>query len=171
MTPLTKTLAAPAIAALLCTPFVAGAQVGAQTQWGTYVGASVGEPDFGELGVKVFGGQQFHPNIGWEAAFTQFLEDKTPSPFGDTSTEFWGVSGSVVGILPLQNNFSLFGKLGLIYGRERIRRAGVERTEGETNPLLGVGLHYQATSNVGFRAEYEDFDQGNLLSAGITYRF
>jgi hypothetical protein len=139
--------------------------------WGNYIGAALGNPDFGEIGLKVFGGQQLHPNFGWEAALTNFSRETIRTPGGDDESEFWGVSGAAVGILPLPNRFAVFGKLGLMFGRERVRRSGVRRTDSELNPLFGIGGSYHITPEIGVRIEFEEFGQGNLLSAGVTYRF
>jgi OOP family OmpA-OmpF porin len=147
------------------------AQAQARSDWGNYIGVGIGEPDFGDVGLKVFGGQQLHPNFGWEGAYTKFVKEKIRTPFGERSTDFWGLSAAAVGIIPLPQNFSVYGKLGLMYGRTRVRVGGVSTTDGDFNPLIGVGGRYQLTPQVAFRLEFEEFDQGNLLSAGVTYRF
>lgn len=144
----------------------------AASDWGTYAGAAVGDPDFGNLGLKVFFGQQLQRYFGWEAGLTRFLRDVDATPFGDVKTDFWGVSGSAVGILPVTGEFSAFGKLGLMAGRKRIRGgAGGDRTENELNPLIGIGARYQLTPRAALRAEYEAFGQGDLISIGASYRF
>lgn len=163
-------IAALATAALLgIAPIAAQAQ--ARSDWGNYIGVAIGEPDFGDVGLKVFGGQQLHRNVGWEAAYTKFVRERIRTPFGERSTDFWGLSAAAVGIIPLPQNFSVYGKLGLVYGRTRVRGGGSSSTDGEFDPLIGIGARYQATPQVAFRLEFEEFDQGNLLSAGITYRF
>lgn len=158
-----------AAAVLSAAPVAAHAQ--ARSDWGSYLGAGIGEPDFGDVGLKVFGGQQLHPNFGWEAAYTKFVKEKLRTPFGERSTDFWGLSAAAVGIIPLPQNFSVYGKLGLIYGRTRVRVGGVSTTDGDFDPLIGIGGRYQLTPQVALRLEFEEFDQGNLLSASVTYRF
>jgi len=144
----------------------------AGSDWGTYVGAGIGDPDFGNLGLKVFFGQQLHPYFGWEAGLMRFLRDVDSTPFGDVRTDFWGLSGAGLGILSFSPELSAFGKLGLMAGRKRIRGgAGGDRTDNELNLLLGVGVRYQITPRAAVRAEYETFDQGDLVSVSATYRF
>jgi len=143
----------------------------AGSDWGTYVGAGIGDPDFGNLGVKVFFGQQLHPYFGWEAGLMRFLRDVDETPFGDVRTDFWGLSGAGLGILSFNPDLSAFGKLGLMAGRKRIRGAGGDRTDNELNLLLGIGVHYKLTPRAAIRAEYETFDQGDLVSVSATYRF
>lgn len=139
--------------------------------WGNYVGAAVGVPNFGDLGLKVFGGQQLHRYFGWEAAVTRFAHEVESTPLGDVRTDFWGLSGAAVGILPVNADFSAFAKLGLMAGRKRIRGPGGDRNDNDLNPLIGVGARYALTPRAAIRAEYEDFDQGNLISVGVTYSF
>ncbi len=144
---------------------------GGAYDWGNYVGVSIGDPDFGDLGAKAYVGQQFHPNIAWEASYLKFFEDEVRGPFGTSRADFWGLSGAAIGILPLQQGFSVFGKLGLVYGRARVRVNNFEVKDSDTNLLIGVGGRYQLTPRVAIRVEFEDFDQGDLFSAGVTYRF
>jgi opacity protein-like surface antigen len=168
-----KTLAVAVVsAAFVVSAGTAQAQQPASAhEWGSYLAAGVGEPEFGELGLKIFGGQQFHPNLAGEVGFMHFIDDSTPTPFRDVKTEFWGLSAAAVGILPLQPGLSAFGKLGVIYGRARIRTPTGTRRDSEFNPLIGIGVQYQLTPRVGVRVEFEEFDQGNLLSAGAAFRF
>jgi len=139
--------------------------------WGTYVGGAVGVPDFGTVGLKAFVGQQLFPYFGWEAALTQFVRDVETTSTGDVRTDFWGVSGAAVGILPFNKDFSGFAKLGLMAGRKRISGPNGEITDNDVNFLLGIGGRFALTPRVALRAEYEDFHQGNLVSVSVTYKF
>jgi len=139
--------------------------------WGNYFGAALGVPDFGDVGLKIFGGQQLHRYYGWEAAVTRFAREVQSTPLGDVRTDFWGLSGAAVGILPVNNEFSAFGKLGLMAGRKRVRGPGGDDNNNELNLLLGVGARFALTPRAAIRAEYEDFSQGNLVSVGVTYKF
>lgn len=148
------------------------AQLRAQgTDWGNYIGASAGVPDFGDVGLKIFGGQQLHKYFGWEASIVRFVREVESSPGGDVSTDFWGIGGAAVGILPVSNEFSAFGKLGAMAGRKRIRGPGGDRNDNDLNLLVGIGARYAITPQVAIRAEYEDFNQGNLISVGVSYKF
>jgi Outer membrane protein beta-barrel domain len=162
-------------ALVVCCLGLLGAPAFAQSvsgsDWGTYVGASAGIPDFGDLGVKVYIGQQLHPYFGWEAGVTRFAREIESTPFGDVRTDFWGVSGALVGILPVNGEFSAFGKAGVMAGRKRVRGPGGDDNHDQLNLLVGVGARYALTPRAAVRAEYETFDQGNLISVGATYRF
>lgn len=159
-------------ALLATTSGMALAQSASQdTPWGNYVGAAAGVPDFGDVGLKAFGGQQLHRYYGWEAAITRFAREVENTPFGDVRSDFWGLSGAAVGILPVNNEFSAFAKLGVMAGRKRVRGPGGENTDNDINLLVGIGARFALTPRAAIRAEYEDFNQGNLFSVGVTYRF
>jgi OOP family OmpA-OmpF porin len=159
-------------ALLLCCLSALTAPAAAQGfDWGNYIGASVGVPDFGDVGLKIFGGQQLHRYFGWEAAVTRFAREVESTPFGDRRTDFWGISGAGVGILPVNADFSAFAKLGLMAGRKRTSGPGGDNNDDKLNLLFGVGARYALTPRAAVRAEYETFDQGNLISVGVTYKF
>ena len=161
---------------LLCLLSALAGTASAQTSmrdlpWGNYIGTSLGVPDFGNVGLKIFGGQQLHRYFGWEAALTRFGSETEATPFGDVSTDFWGISGAAVGILPISNQFSGFAKLGLMAGRKRVHGPAGDTNDNDLNFLLGIGARFALTPSVAIRAEYEDFNQGNLISVGVSYRF
>ncbi|HTT12635.1 MAG TPA: outer membrane beta-barrel protein [Burkholderiaceae bacterium] len=163
-------------ALLLCCLSALGGPAFAQSAaagpgWGTYVGGAVGVPNFGSVGLKAFVGQQLLPYFGWEAALTQFVREVETTATGDVRTDFWGLSGAAVGILPFNKDFSGFAKLGLMAGRKRISGPSGDITDNDLNFLLGVGARFALTPRVGLRAEYEDFHQGNLFSVAVTYKF
>jgi OOP family OmpA-OmpF porin len=105
----------------------------------------------------------------------------------------WQVNGwtmDAVGLLPFQN-FSLFGKLGLLYSTAKTLRTatgGVPLAPGfaspkksEFNPHWGLGASYDFTRSLALRAEYEvahkvgneKTGEGNvdLASVGLVVKF
>lgn len=165
-------LSAAALGCMVAFSAPAFAQFGAQgSDWGTYVGASAGLPEFGDIGLKVFVGQQLHKYFGWEASIVNFVRQVDSTPSGDVRTDFWGASGAATGILPVNAEFSGFAKLGVMAGRKRIRGPGGDRNENDLNLLVGIGARYALTPRAAIRAEYEDFNQGNLISVGVSYKF
>jgi len=161
-------------AILLCCASVLSGGAFAQSSgpgWGTYVGGAIGVPNFGNVGLKAFVGQQLHPYFGWEAALTQFVREVESTPAGDVKTDFWGASGAALGILSFNQQFAGFAKLGLMAGRKRIRGPNGDITDNDLNLLLGIGGRFALTPRFALRAEYEDFHQGNLFSVSVTYKF
>jgi len=101
-----------------------------------------------------------------------------------------GVNIAAVGILPLGESFSLFGKLGFIDAKVETSvsangpggsaSGSVSSTKWKNN--WGVGATYNVNKQLGVRVEYEQFNKlgdsnttgeadVNLLSAGVVYKF
>lgn len=78
---------------------------------------SSGTVDGEDTGFKLFGGYQFNRNFGFELAYldlgkASYTGDLGGAPVTGGSLENTGFNFSVVGTLPLTQNFDLFGKLG-----------------------------------------------------------
>lgn len=151
--------------------------------------------DDDSTGWKVFGGYQFSKNLAVELAYTKlgkFSFDATvtgsggsggPYPvdeYGEVKPECWSLSA--VGILPVGNNFSLLGKAGICrWDDNAYAYEGTyvypERSTG-TDLTFGLGAKYDATQNLGVRAEWERFnnvvhdrESVDLFSVSLQYNF
>jgi OmpA-OmpF porin, OOP family len=136
-----------------------------------YGGVSLGTSDIdncsgdcGDTGIKILGGYQVTPTVGVEVAYIdlgKFNNNVRASALGV----------SAVGKLPLQNNFSLFGRLGL--NNARIKGNGGSDSSVELG--YGIGAAYAYSPTVDFRAEWEriafDSVDGSLLSVGVVMKF
>ena len=190
--------------------------MGGRIDYGFYVGANVGyskadvgDPelpapftysstnrDESDTGAKVFAGYRFTRHLALEAGYTRlgkFSHSGTATPGGGTSfvevkMDGWNVD--LVGILPLQNNFSIFGRIGAFFSESRLTASAtaplvVTRTnakERETNLKVGAGVQYDFTPAFGLRAEWERYANVgksttsgeldvDLFSLGLLYRF
>lgn len=106
----------------------------------------------------------------------------------DYKAHGWNISA--VGILPVQRDLSIFGKVGFITAKSE--RTGsltglpgyrvVPANATSTSPSWGVGISYNVTQNVAVRGEWERFNkvgekyttgQSDLdfLSVGLVYKF
>ncbi len=97
-----------------------------------------------------------------------------------------GFTAALVGKLPIQSGFSVFGKLGMIAWDadldENVQALGLSQTDtfGEdgTDPYYGIGAEYEV-ERILMRAEFERYDisdsgedfEIDLISASIGYRF
>jgi OOP family OmpA-OmpF porin len=130
---------------------------------------------------KFFGGYQFNPNFALEASYFDYGSVSASGqllglPFsvsGDTSA--FGIAA--VGMLPLGNNFSLFGKLGLLRTEVDVSgsvlgSAGSD-SEDETGLHFGVGVLFDLGRNFSIRAEWERNDEVeiDMMSIGVQVRF
>ena len=148
---------------------------------------------------KLFGGYRFHPNFAVEGGYAElgkFSASGTvttfnfvpivPLPTKVTIEVGQGLHLAVVGNVPLANQFSVFGRLGAYNMRTemKVTVSGISSSESARNTgfLLGAGVGYDFTRNVGMRVEWEQFNkvgdkdktgQGDvgLLSVGLVYRF
>ena len=175
------TTAAVLALAVLCSSAACAAQ--------PYVGASLGQADMDarvRLGLapgsdssasetdtayKLFGGYQLNRNLGVEAGYVVHGKMKIPLSGRIAALEPKSLYLAATGTLPLNEQFSLFGKLGVANNR----LAG----ESKAGALIGAGLSYAFTPAVSAVLEYEHFrkmnDQYNLksrlVSVGVRVSF
>jgi OOP family OmpA-OmpF porin len=139
-----KILMVAAVAAA-CTALPASAQF--------YLGGGVGEAktDTRETSWKMYGGFQFNPTWGVELGYTDLGKYR--------GADIESYSLAMTGTMPLNEQWSLLGKLGVAENRPDAAGNG-----NKTSALIGVGVGYSFNKNVGMRLEYEDF--GKLSDAG-----
>jgi OmpA-OmpF porin, OOP family len=153
-----------------------------------------------DTGFKAYVGYRLHQNFAVEGGYTDFgktsaTRTMTAPAVGTSHAEIKasGWNADAVGIWPIQNNFSLFGKLGVIFNEVKttLGTSGAVAFAPGTNTSpkhsgsnwkLGIGAGYDFTPTVGARVEWEranklggdstggksDFD---LLSVGVVFRF
>jgi OOP family OmpA-OmpF porin len=147
-----------------------------------------------DTGYKLFGGYKFNKNFALEGGYFNLGQ------FGFTSTmtrpgtltgnlKLDGLNLDAVGILPITEKFSAFGRVGLNYAETRdnftstpavLITTNPNPSYHETNPKVGLGLQYDFTQSLGMRAEAERYrindavgNHGDidLVSVGLVYRF
>ena len=174
----------------------------ADTGW--YVGVSVGQSQAADIcegipgcddkdtAYKIFGGYQVNRNFAIEAGYTDLGKAKInlTGPGGFVNAEFkanaWEVVG--VGILPVADRFSLFGKIGLYRGElEGTLSSNVLGTtpltgkDTNTDLTFGVGLKFDITNNFALRGEWQRYSSlggsevgetdVDVLSIGVAFKF
>ena len=94
--------------------------------------------------------------------------------------EAWSLSA--LGILPLNDQFSLFARLGLNVWNVDVSASGTgsgataySDSEDGSDVVYGLGAAYHITPNLNLRAEWEryNFDDGDLdfVSVGLGWSF
>jgi hypothetical protein len=167
---------------------------------GFYMGVSAGATDADEgnavpllitsgtfdgssSGIKLFGGVAFSKNLAFEMAWVDLGEATysgtflgTPVMYGTLETS--GLNMSIVGTIPLNPSFALFGKVGLFAWDADMRDVtgsfGYWQTTYDVDISYGFGASFQFNRNVAVQAEWEQFeaiDSISLLSVGLVYRF
>ena len=99
----------------------------------------------------------------------------------DVEADAWTISA--LGILPLGDSFSLFGRVGVnIWSADYSDTStivGISGSESDdddgTDWVYGVGAAWNFTNNLSLRGEWERYDLGDgdidLWSAGLSWNF
>lgn len=167
---------------------------------GFYVGGSVGEAkakDFCDTGgiaglvvttcndkdtaMKVFAGYQFMRHLAVEASYMKLGDLSADITFaglpGSVAGDGSAFSLAVLGLLPLSEQFSLFGKIGMakteVDASGSIGGISVSASDDETELHYGIGVLFNFTRNWGVRAEWEKLEDSkvDMISIGVQYRF
>jgi hypothetical protein len=158
---------APLVVFLLLTasPVIAEDYLGSDVQNSTGLG-------FRSSGEGLKGQRSFGPRFG--AEFTDPIESVGASGLASPrglSALGPGVSG--IGTMPLGENMSVFGKLGVVQDEPQLN---LGLPGSGTDLTYGLGLKYQLTNDVGLRFEWQRFNSGSafddeVLSGGLRYSF
>ena len=142
------------------------AQAAEPTCW--YAGAGVGQSmvdewfvDDEDVGFQVFGGYQFTPYFGLEAAYTNFGEVDVIGGVGELDAEAFSLVA--VGTVPFTDRFSGYAKAGFSRWDADLGAPGIGRvSEDGTDPTYGLGLQYRFTDTVALRGEYSRFEMDDV---------
>ncbi len=145
-----------------------------------------------DIGYKLFGGYQFNKYFALEGGYFdlgkfEFTATTVPAGTLRGNIKVTGLNFDAVGILPITEKFSAFGRVGLTYAESKDSFTGTglvttrnsSPSENDANYKFGVGLQFHFTESLGMRAEAEryriDDAVGNkgdidLISVGLIYR-
>ncbi len=159
---------------------------------GGFTSASIAN-DERDTGYKFFGGYQINKNFALEGGYFdlgKFGFTATTVPLGSlTGTiKVKGVNLDLVGMLPISEKFSAFGRIGVtraktedtFTGSGLVRVLNPNPRARDSNAKVGLGLQYAFTDSLGMRAEVERYrindavgNRGDidLVSLGLIYRF
>lgn len=127
---------------------------------GVYLGGSLGAPHYpdvvngisGEnsgIGGKLYGGYQITPNVAVEAG----VADLGHLDGGNGAVHANSTFVDAVGIVPLNDKWSVLGRLGLAH-------VNVDTSAGDdagNGAKVGLGAQYNLTSNLALRGEWERY--------------
>ena len=144
-------------------------------------------------GYKLFGGYQLNRNFALEGGYFDlghfgFVANTIPLGALSGTIKVRGLNLDLVGIVPITEKFSAFGRVGANYAESRdtftgsglLRALNGNPSKKGTQVKYGAGLQYAVTRSLGLRAELEryriDDAVGNkgdidLVSVGLIYRF
>lgn len=165
------------------TGFYAGFSLGQATADDTCTGISGPgvSCDDKDTAWKILGGYQFNRNLALEFGYIDLGEVSASGPGGSASIESSAFELVALGILPLADKFSVYGKVGLYRGETDATAPGISLSESNTDLTFGIGVRYDITRNLGIRGEwqkYQDVGGGEIgeadvdvISVGIIWRF
>jgi OOP family OmpA-OmpF porin len=148
-----------------------------------------------DRGYKLFGGYQINHYVALEAGWfdlgsTGFNASTTPTGTLRGDIRMRGISLDAVGTFPLNERFSLLGRIGAAHTRTRgsfgatgavtMPYRASSTSESNTGLKLGLGAAFRLSDAWSVRAEVERFHMGDsvgnkghvdLMSIGLVYRF
>jgi OOP family OmpA-OmpF porin len=146
-----------------------------------------------DTGYKIFGGYQVNRNFALEGGYFDlgkfgFTANTVPAGTLNGDIKLKGLNLDLVGILPITERFSAFGRAGVIYAQARDSFTGTgavnvtnpNPSKSQANYKLGLGMQYALTDALAVRAEVERYrindavgNKGDidLFSVGLVYWF
>ena len=146
-----------------------------------------------DAGYKLYGGYQFNRNFALEGGYFDlgkfgFVATTVPAGTLTGNIKLRGLNLDAVGILPITEKFSAFGRVGVNYAEARdsftgtgaVRVLNPSPSKRDTNHKFGLGLQYAFTESLAVRGEVERYriddaigNKGDidLFSVGLVYRF
>jgi len=140
--------------------------------------------DDSDMGFKVGGGYMFNQNLGVEAAYVDLGKEKFTAPGVSAEAKASGEVLAVLGVWPINPQFSLLGRIGAINGTVKVSGGGADVKSTDVKLTYGVGGAYNLNKQFSIRLEYDRYDKlGNsdpnstgessvdLISLGVVYKF
>jgi OmpA-OmpF porin, OOP family len=146
-----------------------------------------------DTGYKAFAGYQVNRNFAIEGGFFDlgkfgFTATTVPPGTLNGSIKLRGLNLDAVGMLPIADRFSVFGRAGFAYAQARDSFGGAglvvvtnpNPNKSETNYKIGAGLQYDFSAALGMRLEAERYRVNDavgsradidVISLGLVYRF
>ncbi len=144
-------------------------------------------------GGKIFGGYQVNRNFALEGGYFNlgkfgYTANTVPAGTLNGNIRLQGLNLDLVGILPITEKLSAFGRAGVIYAQARDSFTGTgavnvtnpNPSKNQANYKLGLGMQYAFTDTLAMRAEVERYrindaigNKGDvdLFSVGLVYWF
>lgn len=116
-------------------------------------------------------GYQFHPNIAGELGYTYFGDSTADYVgYGTATAKVRSLHAAIVGIAPINNELSLFGKLGLASNKANLSSTGTvtltKSSVSKTDTYFGLGVLYNLDKQVSMHVQYQNF--GKFSSESVS---
>jgi len=123
---------------------------------------------------RIFGGYNFNQNWAIEGAYTDLGQIKASynwsadgTPLFEETADQSAWSLALKGALPINNQFDVFGLLGVTSNRTKVNfneinvsfAGGVQSgSDHRTDLLTGLGVEFKPNPNIGLRLEYQNYN-------------
>lgn len=146
------------------------------------IGGSNYEGDGFKPSLKVFGGVDITPMWGVEAGYTDLRKAEYDYKIGNVnatgSTEGKRAYIAGKGTLPINEMFSVYGKLGAGYSKVDSTSRNLNYKESDTGVYAGIGAQYNINKQVALTLEYERYGKSkdfgakaDAVTVGARYSF
>ena len=139
-----------------------------------YLGASIGQASYSELddsdiGFKLFAGISLNELVSVELGWVDFGSVESVGATVDASALYLGIVGSY----ELQNDLSLYGKLGFSSWDADLKANTVTASESGSDVTFGLGLNYQFSGHAGMQFSVDQYplddEDVTMFAIGIKY--
>jgi OmpA-OmpF porin, OOP family len=135
-----------------------------------------------DTGFRVGGGYMFHKNFGAEIAYVDLGKATVTSGGQTVEAKASGEVVSLVGVLPIGEQFSLFARLGFINGTVKLSGPGGSVDSTDVKTTYGVGAGFNFTRQLGVRLNWDKFaklgdsnttgeSDVDMISVGVVFKF
>ena len=141
-------------------------------------------------GIKLGGGYAFNRNLAVEGAYVDLGKATLSGTFGGNNVSAtFKASGLVVvaaGMLPLSNQFTLLGRLGVIDATVKadasVGNASASDKSTKVKTTFGIGVAYSFTPQFAIRGDFDRYSKlgdsnttgesdVDMISIGVVYKF
>jgi OOP family OmpA-OmpF porin len=165
-------------------PYIGAGVASADHDYRLGNGATNVNGDGYKASAKVFGGVEFDQRYGVEAGYTDFRSSdfsytNAAGTRGHGSSDGYGVYVAGKASVPVNDQLSAYGKLGVAYSKRKMSsNLGLNAEQNDTGAYAAVGLQYNINPQVALTAEYERYGKtkdfgakADVLTAGVKYSF
>jgi OmpA-OmpF porin, OOP family len=138
--------------------------------------------DDSDMGFKLGGGYMFNKNLGVEAAYVDLGKEKFTAPGLSADAKANGIVVAALGVFPINEQFSVLGRLGIIDATVKISGGGADDKSTDVKFTGGIGAAYNINKEFSVRLEYDFYSKlgdkdktgesdVSMISLGVAYKF
>ncbi len=125
------------------------------------------------------GGYNFSSQLAAEVGYTMFGDSTLTGPGGSATIKTSSFYAAAVGSFPINDQFSLFGKLGITSNKLDVTGV-LPFSESKSGLMYGLGASYNLSGQTSLRAQYVSFGdydsstaplKASIFSIGVAYTF